>query len=242
MSHIVGWADDSRITLYTAVITRDYPHWTATITGGDLPEPGHIMTSFSYARLCDEAWDWLSWHLGDDGGLRPGEFAYIAGPDYNPLSDDLDEQDDELDDDKDDDDDEADDESGPSGFSLDFDHAFSQDIMDALERYWAARKAESQAELHARDDMSEPVCIIADQLRVKPADMARMLGMEEAEVQRILDQHDRELLEAEQRRYLEARGIDWHQYLEAVAGAREQITHDDDWPDAARWRSPDDQR
>jgi hypothetical protein len=215
MSHIVGCADDSRITAYTAVITRDYPHWTATLTGGDLPEPGHVMTSFSYARLCDEAWDWLCWHLGDDGGLRPGEFAYIAGPDYDPLNEDLDEQDDELDDDTEDD--EGDDESGPSGFSLNVDHAFQQSVMDALERYWAARKAESQAELQARDDMSEPVCIVADQLRVKPADMARMLAMGEAEVQRILDQHDRELSEAEQRRY-------------------------DDWPDATRWRPPDDQR
>jgi len=50
------------MTDYHAAITREYPNWAAAITGGGIPEPGHVITSLSYARSCDEIQDWLEWH------------------------------------------------------------------------------------------------------------------------------------------------------------------------------------
>jgi hypothetical protein len=52
----------ARIVNYCAVVTREFPLWTATLTGGGIPESGQVLTSLSYARPLGDVDDWLEWN------------------------------------------------------------------------------------------------------------------------------------------------------------------------------------
>jgi len=61
-------------------ITRDYPFWTAVLTGDDLPEAGHAMTSMSLARLQDDIDDCCSLGRGSCVGNGAEPLLARAGP------------------------------------------------------------------------------------------------------------------------------------------------------------------
>jgi hypothetical protein len=149
-----------RITRYRAVITRDYPSWTATVTGGDIPEPGHVVSSLSYVRLCDEIRDWLEWH-------------YDHLPEHRPVP-----SDNELADG------DNDDLGAGEGFEIRNDWRFAEPVAAAQERYWAARKAQAQA----RHEISQAVLDIHDGLRANDEDVAGLLLMSPKRVQQIMMQ------------------------------------------------------
>lgn len=44
-------ATGDRMINHRGVVTRELPLWKLTLTGADLPESGHVMTSMSYNRL-----------------------------------------------------------------------------------------------------------------------------------------------------------------------------------------------
>jgi len=148
---------------YRGVVTREFPLWKLTLTGGDLPESGHVMTSMSYARLMGDMTDWLHWH------------QFGTTPSYgSPGDDDLD--------------DDAEDESADGdgeGFGVTLDCRWPQAVKDAQQRYWAAQKAMEQA----RDAMGEPVCTMADELQAEHEDLARILGLAVEEVEQIVLRH-----------------------------------------------------
>lgn len=153
---------------YHAVITRDFPHWTAIITGPHLPESGHVITSLSYARLTGEVHDWCHWH-------RFGTPSSTYGwPD--PAGQVLD-----------------DDEAGVGtagqgyGVSVNYDCRLPKAAKDAQERFWAARKATQNAERA----LNEPVCTLARELKAEPADVAKMLLMSVDEVHQIIIRDNR---------------------------------------------------
>ncbi len=155
---------------YEGVITRDYPLWKLTLTGGDLPRSGHVMTSMSYARLIGDMDDWLHWH--QFGTTQ----SYGA-----PGDDDLD--DDDLDDD-------ADDDTG-EGYEVTYDCRWPKPAKEAEERYWAA----SNALERARAALGEPICAIARELKAEDEDIARIVHLPVEKVQRIMQlHHERERL------------------------------------------------
>jgi hypothetical protein len=152
---------NGRITEYTATISRDeYPTWTATVTGGDLPEAGHVFSGLSYARMCDEIMDWLEWHFD-------GEVTFTITDDEVGLAKD-DDYSDEL----------ANDEESDSagdglgeGFEVCHAYRFPRQVNDALERYWRARKQRADHEIGGA------VVDVRNGLRATPEDMARLLCM-----------------------------------------------------------------
>ena len=150
---------------YEGVITRDYPLWKLTLTGGDLPRSGHVMTSMSYARLMGDMDDWLHWH----------QFGTTHSYDA-PGDDDLD--------------DDADDDTG-EGYEVTFDCRCPKAAKEAEGRYWAA----SEALERARAALEEPICAIAHELKAEDEDIARIVHLPVEEVQRIIQlHHERELL------------------------------------------------
>jgi hypothetical protein len=159
-----------RITRHQAVITRDYPSWTATVTGGDITEPGHVISSLSYARLCDEVQDWLDMHYDHLPEHRPA-------PGDNELAD---EDNDDL--------------GAGEGFEIRNDWRFPEPVAAAQDRYRAARKAQAQA----RHEISRAVFDIHEGLRAGDEDVAELLHMSPKRVQQIIIQRDRE--EAEKMR------------------------------------------
>jgi len=152
-----------RMTDYHADITRGYPHWAATITGGGIPEPGHVITSLSYARLCDEIQDWLEWHYDHEATLS--------------------------DDDQADDEDEAEHDGAGEGFRILSDYRFPEPARDAHERYWQTRQQLAKS----RATMRQAVWDIYDALNASPEDLARLLCMSPRKVWRIIEDHEREL-------------------------------------------------
>ena len=150
------------MTSYHAVVTREFPFWKLTLTGGDLPESGHVMTSMSFVRLEGDMHDWLHWH------------HYGATPTYWPVEDDLNAEDDT--------------ESGggdATGFGTTCDCRWPKAAKDALERYFAARKTLEQA----RHALGEPICTIADELEAEEEDVARLVGLPVEEVMQIMLRH-----------------------------------------------------
>jgi hypothetical protein len=154
------------VTNYQAVVTRELPLWKVTLTGGDLPESGHVMTSMSYARLQDDVQDWLEWRWDHNG----------ATPHYGPVAPDQDE--------------------GASvggsadgeGFNVSYDLHWSPAAKDAERRYWAARKVMAEA----RAAMTESIVTIRRELRADAEDVARIVSMPARKVHRIMLLHERE--------------------------------------------------
>jgi hypothetical protein len=159
---------------YHAVITREFPHWTATITGPRLPESGHVITSFSYDRLTGEVHDWCHWH-------RFGTPSSTYGwPD--PHGGDLDGDDDDVGEEA-----SIGTKGQGDGMSINYDCRWPQAAKDAQKRFWAARKSKQDAE----GAISEPVCALARELKAEPADVAKMLFMSADEVKQIIIRDNR---------------------------------------------------
>jgi hypothetical protein len=157
----------ARMVDYHGVVTREFPLWKVTLTGGDLPESGHRMTSMSYARLVDDIDDWVEWHeVGEHGGwIDPERYeAEEAGDDGG---------------------------GGGEGFSIGLDCRWPDAVKDAERRYWAARKAMQEA----RAEMTEPIVTIAHELQAEDMDVARIVHMPVRKVSRIILRHNREMLE-----------------------------------------------
>lgn len=154
-----------RMTDYHAAITRDDPRWAATITGSGIPEPGHVITSLSSARLCDEIQDWLEWHYNREPALSDDDQA--------------DEEDEN----------EAEDDGAGEGFQILNDYRFPQPASDAHERYWQTRQQLAKS----RATMRQAVWDIYDALNASPEDLARLLCMSPRKVWRIIEDHQREL-------------------------------------------------
>lgn len=151
------------IITYQGVVTREYPLWKLTLTGGDLPESGHVMTSMSYDRLMGDMDDWLHWH------------RFGAMPTYGwPGDDDLD-----------DDAEEGSQDGDGEGYTVTFDCRWPQAVKHAEERFWAARKALEQA----RAALGEPICTIADGLQAEDEDVARIVDLPVKKVRRIMQRH-----------------------------------------------------
>jgi hypothetical protein len=167
MVAILGFGDEGArsggVINYRGVVTREFPLWKLTLTGGDLPESGHVMTNMSYGRLQGDMNDWLHWH------------QFGATETYGwPGDDDLDDGSE----------DEAEDEGG-EGYSVTFDCRWPEAVKDAEARYWAARKALEQA----RAALGEPICAIADALQAEAEDVARILHLPARKVERIMQRH-----------------------------------------------------
>jgi hypothetical protein len=154
-------ATGPRMTDYHAAITRDYPTWTATITGGGIPEPGHVITSLSYARLCDEMQDWLEWHYDHEPAL---------GDDGQACDDSADDEDD----------------GAGEGFQILNNFGFSQPVSDAQERYWQAQQQLAQS--HAI--MRQAVWDIYEGLIASAEDLARLLCISPRHVRRIMEHYE----------------------------------------------------
>jgi hypothetical protein len=173
MTRLVKIAGDENWPDYRVAITRDFPFWTAVLTGADLPEAGQTMTSLSLVRLEDDLIDWLSWHHG--------------APEFTLYDDPLGEDDDEdayrdVPDDEDDDEDIDPAPVGGFGWHVEYDFAFPQAVKDASERYWEAMKALRPV----WDTMCEAVWTVEDELNASAADIGRYLFLPEKRVERIL--------------------------------------------------------
>jgi hypothetical protein len=178
MTQLFGFAGDENMPRYRAAITREYPFWTAVLTGGDIPAAGQVMTSLSLARLLDDIDDWLEWHHGmddftppadlDEGDLAEDAYHYVPGDendDYDPEP-----------------------EPGLGfGWHVSLDYAFPQAAKDASDRYWEAMKALRPA----WDTLGQAVWTIHGELKASPADIGRYLFLPEKRVQRILQQRAR---------------------------------------------------
>jgi hypothetical protein len=131
----------------------EYPTWTATITGGDLPETGHVISSLSYARLGDEVRAWLRWQ-GD------GAVTFTMDGSWPEAVEDDDEDDLAK---------AAAEYNGWAGVRVDYSYRFPPPVSDALERYWHARKQ------HTTD--TQAVAEIFWRLLAHAEDVAAMLYM-----------------------------------------------------------------
>lgn len=185
--NLIGFAgNDEGVIRYQGVVTREFPLWRLTLTGGDLPESGHVMTSMSYARLVGDMNDWLHWHQfgtpsSTYGWPEPAfdDDEYADDDAYECHYDDEDNEYDELEDD-----DQA--ELGGAGYSVTFDCRWPTAAKDALERYWAAKNAMNEA----REAMIEPICTLADELQAEKQDVARMVFLPTRTVERIILRHN----------------------------------------------------
>jgi hypothetical protein len=162
----------ARITYYRAVVTREFPLWTATLTGGGIPESGQVLTSLSYARLEGDVSDWLEWN----------EWGELNGwvrdpPSYDQV-------------DGDDDDETADGEDGGGeGWSLTYDCRWPPDVNDALQRYWAATKTIDQTSATIEETsaaLGEMLCTIHDGLQAGKADVAALVCLPADEAEEII--------------------------------------------------------
>lgn len=152
-----------RVINYRAVVTRELPLWKLTLTGGDLPESGHVMTSMSYVRLQGDVRDWLDWNERGELNGWVRDLLYDDGDDEDGSGDGCGE-----------------------GWSLTYDCRWPQEVKDALERYWAARKTIDEASATIEETsaaLGEPLCRIHEGLQAGEADVAALvfLPVEEAE-------------------------------------------------------------
>jgi hypothetical protein len=188
------WFSGPGIVDYHGAVTREFPFWKVTITGSDLPESGHILTSMSYARLEAEAMDWIAWH-------QIGEHHGFIDPDrYDEYEDEFSQK--FVDDDQDDDrlPDGAMDESEfndgdvglGEGFSFDFDFPWPEEVTEARERYQAAQDAikdAREATEEAKAALGEPLCTIAEVLMIGEADVGHIVGLPADEVLQFMIRH-----------------------------------------------------
>jgi hypothetical protein len=152
-------APGARMTNYTATFSRDeYPTWTATITGAGLPEAGHVISSLSYARLCDEVGDWVRWHFD-------GAPTFSVDGSWPETVEDDDEDDLAK---------AAEETGGMVGWHIHSSYRFPPPVSDALERYWQARRQ------HTTD--TRAVADILHGLVAHPKDVAAMLNITPEEV------------------------------------------------------------
>ena len=191
------WISGPGIVDYHDAVTREFPFWKVSITGGDLPESGHVLASMSYARLEAEAMDWLEWH-------QIGEHHGFIGPDrYDEYEDAVSQEfddDDRIPDGAMDESEVNDGEVGPGeGFSFDFDFLWPEDVTEARERYQAAReryqaaqdaiKGAREAAEEAKAAVGEPLCAIAEVLMIGEADVGYIVGLPADEVLQFMIRH-----------------------------------------------------
>jgi hypothetical protein len=182
------WVSGPGIVEYHGAVTHEFPFWKVTITGGDLPESGQILSSMSHARLEAEAMDWIDWH-------QIGEHHGFIDPDrYDEYDDAFSQK--SGDDDQDYDDrlpygaaDERELNHGDVGLGegFDFDFPWPQEVTEALERYQAAQDAIMDARLateEAKAALGEPLCTIAEVLMIGEADVGHIVGLPADEVLR----------------------------------------------------------
>lgn len=186
------WVTGCRITEYTALISRDeYPTWTATVTGSDLPEAGHAFSSMSYARMCDEIQDWLEWHYDGEATFPLDELELPADNDGDEVA-----EHDDADADGD----------GPVGFAIGEACRFPQRVNSALERFW-------QAGMHgAEEQRGQAVADIRNGLLATAEDLARMLHMSPEDVRRAVERDEWRragLSEESWQHYQQHRHEDW---------------------------------
>jgi hypothetical protein len=183
------WLSGPEIVPHHGAVTREFPFWRVTITGGDLPETGHILTSMSYARLEAEAMDWIEWHqIGEHHGFvdphRYGEYEDAFGQEFG----------DERLADRAIDDSEFDggDVGQGEGFSFDFDYGWPEEVMQALERYRVAQDAMKNVEKVAEEAevaLGEPLCTIAEILMIGEADVGHIVGLPADDVLQLMVMH-----------------------------------------------------
>jgi hypothetical protein len=189
VNDLVSFGDhDDEVIRYQGVVTREFPLWKLTLTGGDLPEAGHVMTSMSYARLLGDMNDWLHWRQfgtpSSTYGWPEPSFDDDEYGDEDAYECRYGDQDADYDYDDLEDEDQA--ELGGSGYGVTFDCRWPQPAKDALERYWAAKKAMDDA----REAMTEPICTLADELQAEERDVARIVFMPTRKVRQIILRHN----------------------------------------------------
>jgi hypothetical protein len=169
MPETYRWISGPGIDDYHGAVAREFPFWKVTITGGDLPEPGHILTSMSYARLEAEAMDWIEWHqIGEHHGFVDPDRYHDSGDAFTQEFGD-DHDDDHLPDSAIDDSELHDGEWQGAGFSFDFDYDWPDEVTRARERYQAAQDAlqdDREPTEEAKATLGEQLCTIAKVLKV----------------------------------------------------------------------------
>jgi hypothetical protein len=183
------WLSGPGIADYHGAVTREFPSWKVTITGGDLPEPGHVLTSMSYARLEAEAMDWIEWHqIGEHHG-------FVDPLGYNEYEDAFSQEfgDERLPDHAIDDREFNDGDAGQGeGFSFDFDYDWPEEVTQARERYRAAQDAMKNVEKvaeEAKAALGEPLCAIAEILMISEADVGHIVGLPADDVLQLMLRH-----------------------------------------------------
>jgi len=162
MNRLVSFPGDENWPSYQVTISRDFPFWTAVLTGGDLPEAGQTMTSLSPARLENDLGDGMKWHHG-----APEFTIYDA-----PLDEDADEDAyHHVPGDEDDDEDPHPAPVGGFGWHAEYDLAFPPAVKDVSERYFEAVKALRPA----WDTLCEAVAAIDAALNASAEDIGRYL-------------------------------------------------------------------
>jgi hypothetical protein len=214
------WFSGPGITRYHCAVTHKFPYWRATITGGDLPESGHVLTSMSYARLYAEGRDFIEWHeMGEHHGWvdrsRHGEYEEyermlsLSDEEFRQEFGDVDEVD-------------LGGGGGKKGFSLVFDFPWPEEVTEAKQRFRAAQQAiKDAAEVtpEAEAALGEPLEVIRDALMVGDADVGYIVGLPAEEVERLL-MHYR-LMED-----LREAGLTWEQHEQHEAAIRERLARE----------------
>ncbi len=191
MAENCHWISGPGILHYHGAVTREFPSWTVTITGGDLPASGHILTSLSYARLAAEATDWIEWHQMDEcHGFtdrdRYDEYREAFTQAFGHHHDDDCLPDRAIGNS------ELRDHGQGEGFTFVFDYDWPEGVTQALERYWAARDVMEDGREAAEDakaTLGEPLCTIADVLRVGHADVGHIVDLPAEDVEQLMDRH-----------------------------------------------------
>jgi hypothetical protein len=186
------WISGPGIVRCHGAVTREFPFWTVTITGGDLPAAGHMLTSMSYARLDAEATDWIEWHqLGECHGFTDAD-RYSEYRDASNREFGGDHDDDCLPDGAIDDGEVSVRDGQGVGFTFVFDYDWPAEVVQARERYWAAQDAikdDREATEEANATLGEPLCTIAEVLMVGEAHVGHIVGLPAEDVEQLMDRH-----------------------------------------------------
>jgi len=164
-----GWSSPpgARMIDYRAVVTRGFPEWKATLTGGGIPEPGQVLTSLSYVRLQGDVSDWLEWN--EWGELN----GWVRDPDtYHGRRKEDDTED-----------------GCGEGWSVTYDYRWPQEVNYALQRYRAARDAIDETGTTTEVTISaigEPLCTVAEELQAGAADVAALVFLAVEQVEQII--------------------------------------------------------
>jgi hypothetical protein len=187
------WISGPGIVDYHGAVTREFPFWKVTITGGDLPESGHLLTSMSYARLEAEAMDWIEWHqIGEHHGFTDPDRYHDSGDAFTQEFGHDHDDDDRLPDRAIDDSELHDGEWQGVGFSFDFDYDWPEEVTQARECYQAAQAAiddDREATEEVKATLGEPLCAIAAVLMVGEADVGHIVGLPADDVLPLMIRH-----------------------------------------------------